>query len=81
MVGGVVKRGKCFREIKLQYSYDRLSSEKIRQVYKLLVPERIWERVYGDDILEEQLRGPVDEACSDLCTSVLRATKRGAYDW
>jgi hypothetical protein len=77
----VGKRGKCSREIILEYSYDRLSSEKIMQVYRLLVPEKIWELVYADDSLGEKFGGPVDEAGSDLCASVLGAAKRGAYDW
>jgi hypothetical protein len=77
----VVKREKCSREIELEYSYDRLSSEKIMQAYRLLVPEKIWDRVYADNNLEERFGGPVDEASSDLCTSELRSAKRGAYDW
>jgi hypothetical protein len=81
MVGGVVKRGKCSREIKLEYSYDRLSSEKIMQAYRLLVPEKIWEVVYAGDSLGEKFGGTVDEAGSDLCASVFGPAKRGTYDW
>ena len=51
------------------------------QVYRLLVPEKIWELVYADASLGEKFGGPVDEAGSDLCTSVLGAAKRGTYDW
>jgi hypothetical protein len=45
----VVKRGKCLREIELEYSYDRLSAEKIIQAYRLLAPEKIWDRIYADN--------------------------------
>jgi hypothetical protein len=73
----VVKRGKCSRKIKLEYSYDRLSSEKMMQAYRLLVPEKIWER----DSLGEKFGYPVDEAGGDLYASVLGEAKRRAYDW
>jgi hypothetical protein len=77
----VVKRGKCPREIELEYSYDRLSAEKIIQAYRLLVPEKIWDQVYEYNSLEAKFGGSVDEASSDLCTRVLGSAKRGAYDW
>jgi len=77
----VVKREKGSREIKLEYSYDRLSSEKIMQAYRLLVPEKIWEQVHADGSLGEEFGGSVDEGGSDLCASVLGEAKRGAYDW
>ena len=35
----VAKTGKPVREIRLEYSYDRLSAAKMGQVYGLLVPE------------------------------------------
>jgi hypothetical protein len=76
----VVKRGNRFREIELEYSYDRLSSEKILRAYRLLVPEKTWERVYTDGSLGENIGGPADEAGSDLCASVLGPAKRRAYD-
>jgi hypothetical protein len=81
MVGGVVKSGKCSREIKLEYSYDRLSSEKIMQAYRLLVPEKIRGLVYAGDSLGEKLGGTIDEAGSDLCAGVFGPAKRGTYDW
>jgi len=77
----VVKRGKSPREIKLEYSYDRLSPEKIMQAYVLLVPEKIWEQVHTDERLGEKFGGPANETGSDLCASVLGPAKRGAYDW
>ena len=30
------------REIQMLYSHDRLSDEKISQIYRMLVPEKIW---------------------------------------
>ena len=69
----MVKRGKRHREINLGYSYDRLSSERIMQAYKRLVPEKIWQQVYADDSLGEKLGGLVDEVGSDMIA--------WTYDW
>jgi hypothetical protein len=76
----VVKREERIREIKLEYSYDRLSLEKIMQAYRLLVPEKIWEQVCRGDSLGVKFGGPSDEVSSDLCPSVLGEAKRGTYD-
>ena len=81
MVGGVDNRGKRSREIELEYSYDRLSPEKIMQAYRLLVPEKIWRQVHTDERLGERIGDPANEAGGDLCESVLGSAKRGAYDW
>ena len=51
------------------------------EAYRLLVSEKTWERVCADCSLGENFGGPVDEAGSDLCASVLGPAKRGAYDW
>jgi len=77
----VVKSGKRSREIKMEYSYDRLSPEKIMQAYRLLIPEKIWEQVHTNERLGEKFGGSANEAGSDLCASVLGPAKRGSYDW
>ena len=77
----MVKKEKCFREIELEYSYDRLSPEKLMQAYRLLVPEKIWEQVHRDERLGEKLGGPANETGSDIYTGVLGPAKRGTYDW
>ncbi len=38
----MAKTGKPVREIRLEYSYDRLSAAKMGQVYGLLVPDKAW---------------------------------------
>jgi hypothetical protein len=77
----VDKKEKCFRQIELEYSYDRLSSKKLMQAYRLLVPEKIEEQVHRDKRLGERHGGPANEAGSDLYAGVLGAAKRGTYDW
>ena len=54
------------RRIELRYDFDRLFSEKILQVYGLLVPERV--RSLGE--------GEEREAGGDLHTSFLGEAKR-----
>jgi hypothetical protein len=76
----VVKRRKCFRDIELEYSFDRLSAEKIIQAYQLLVPEKVWKTVCENGPIREQAGDGFNEVSSDLCTSVLGSAKRGTYD-
>lgn len=69
----MVKRAKCGRDIELEYSFDRLSAEKISQVYRLLVPEKIWEM--GDtkeSLRHEGAESVADEAGSDLHARIIR---------
>jgi hypothetical protein len=77
----VAKRRKCFRDIELEYSFDRLSAEKMIQAYQLLVPEKVWKTVCANRPVKEQAGGGFNEVGSDLCTSVLGSAKRGTYDW
>ncbi len=39
-----VGKNKKDREIKLEYSHDRLMNMKVIQVYQLLVPDKFWSK-------------------------------------
>jgi len=39
-----VRKSKKDREIKLEYSHDRLMNMKVIQVYQLLVPDKFWSK-------------------------------------
>jgi hypothetical protein len=71
----VVKRNKPFREIQLEYSFDRLSVEKVVQAYRLLVPEKIWATADSRQSIERQKGGTGDESRGDLCAGVLGSAK------
>jgi hypothetical protein len=77
----VVKGKNCVRGIELEYSFDRLSAEKIIQAYQLLVPERVWKTVCANGPIRGQAGDGFNEVGSDLRESVLGSAKRGTYDW
>jgi hypothetical protein len=60
------------REIQMLYSHDRLSDEKISQVYRMLVPEKIWRKGVAP--------GDTHEDSGTLCTGILGEAKRGTDD-
>jgi hypothetical protein len=77
----VVNRGKFFKQIELEYSFDRLSGERIIQAYQILVPEKIWKTGFTKECLEEEKGGGTGhEFGSDLCASVLGSTKRRTHN-
>ena len=55
-------------EVEMLYSHDRLGDEKIAQIYKTLVPEKVWKN------------GVADEDSGALCTGILGAAKGRADD-
>ena len=62
---------KC-REIQMLYSHDRLGDEKISQIYRMLVPEKIWKNGVA--------QGDTHEDSGTLCTGILGEAKRGTDD-
>jgi hypothetical protein len=63
--------GKC-REIQMLYSHDRLGDEKISQIYRMLVPEKIWKNRVA--------QGGTHEDSGTLCTGIIGEAKRGTDD-
>ena len=62
---------KC-REIQMFYSHDRLGDEKISQIYRMLVPEKIWKNRVA--------QGDTHEDSGTLCTGIVGEAKRGTDD-
>ena len=60
-------------QVQLDYAFDRLRAPKLAQAYEILVPGR--ERRAGAAVKEIDY-----EDGSDLCTGLLGAAARGAYD-
>ncbi len=57
-------------EIQMLYSHDRLGNEKISQIYRMLVPEKIWRNGVGD----------THEDSGTLRTGILGEAKGGTDD-
>ncbi len=60
------------REIQMLYSHDRLSDEKISQIYRMLVPEKIWRSGVA--------QGDAHEGSGTLCAGIFGEAKRGTDD-
>ncbi|HWR59759.1 MAG TPA: hypothetical protein VN328_12805 [Thermodesulfovibrionales bacterium] len=64
------------REIQMLYSYDRLGDQKLSQIYRLLVPDKMWS---SKD--EPRLAAKGDGASEDssaLCSGIVGEAKRRA---
>ena len=77
----MVKAGKFGKEIQLEYSFDRLSANKIAQAYQLLVAERMWVRGEIEEGGENQGEGKECKDSRDVRASFLGATERRTNHW
>lgn len=66
------------REIQLLYSYDRLGDHKLSQIYRLLVPEKIWSFHRGESGLTEKGEGTNEEDGGAVCKGIVGEAKRRA---
>jgi hypothetical protein len=66
-------RYKSNRQIHMEYSHDRLSSEKLSQAYRLLMPDHTWPIGKRNETVKKQ--GEDDEIGGDLRKSLLGDTK------
>jgi hypothetical protein len=66
-----VGKNKKDREIKLEYSHDRLMNMKVIQVYQLLVPDKFWSKNSGNQ--SSNIKGEALEYanCRDIRKSLL----------
>jgi len=55
-------------EIQMLYSHDRLSDEKISQIYRMLVPEKIWKNGVA--------QGEIHEGSGTVCAGVFGEAKK-----
>lgn len=65
------------REIKLEYSYDRLSVQKIGQAYQLLVPAKTWRAGTSGEKTVEEPAGGNHESSGDICAGLLGGRRIG----
>jgi len=68
----VAKQG-CIHKIEMEYSYDRLATRKLSQVYQQLLPDRVEEPefAFGETIGED-----AHETSSGLRKGIIGATER-----
>src|SRR5690349_7786481 len=62
------------RDVRVEYSFDRLLVSKLEQVYQILVPDRV--RIVGNG---SKLIGPGDEDSSDLRPGILGQAEGGEH--
>lgn len=65
-----VRKNKKDREIKLEYSHDRLMNMKVIQVYQLLVPDKFWSKNSEDQTLKIKGETPEYASCRDIRKSL-----------
>ncbi len=68
----MAKKG-CIHRIEIEYSYDRLATRKLSQVYEQLLPDRVDEPEFA---LGETIGEDVHETSSGLCKGIIGATER-----
>ena len=66
-----VGKNKKDREIKLEYSHDRLMNMKVIQVYQLLVPDNFWSKNLGNQSSNIKGEAPEYANCRDIRKSLL----------
>lgn len=64
------EKNKKDREIKLEYSHDRLMSMKVIQVYQLLVPDKFWSKNSEDQPSNIEGGTPEYANCRDIRKSL-----------
>lgn len=74
---GVADKRQHSREIQFEYSFDRLSDKKIMLAYRALIPDKFWTTGHEPRSVLQTEEIIEDEAGSDLCPSLLRATEDG----
>ena len=67
------------REIQMLYSYDRLCDQKLSQIYRLLVPEKIWSFNKDEPKLAEKGEDTSEDS-GTLCSGIVGEAKRRAND-
>jgi hypothetical protein len=65
-----VEKNKKDREIKLEYSHDRLMNMKVIQVYQLLVPDKFWNKNSEDQTSNTKGETPKDASSWDIRKSL-----------
>jgi hypothetical protein len=65
-----VEKNKKDREIKLEYSHDRLVNMKFIQVYQLLVPDKFWSQNSEDQTSNIGGETPKHASCRDIRKSL-----------
>lgn len=65
-----VGRNKKGRDIKLEYSHDRLMGMKVIQVYQLLVPDKFWGHNSEDYTSKIKGETPKHASCRDIRKSL-----------
>jgi hypothetical protein len=65
-----VGKNKKDREIKLEYSHDRLMNMKVIQVYQLLVPDKFWSKNSEKQTSNIKGETPKHASCRDIRKSL-----------
>ncbi len=77
MDGDAVRKNN--RDIKLEYSYDRLMDMKIIQAYQLLVPDKFWVTNSENQTLNTIEESPEHASGRDIRKSLFGSTKRRTH--
>ena len=67
------------RAIQLEYQFDRLSSLRISQAYRVLVPDKVWGTGTGTGRTDRGIGGTLGEDADARCAHIVGAPARRAH--